>query len=89
MDDDYFDIDNLPQEVNCVNGDSNYVCIYCSEEDFFEYLEWYASLTDDTTIARNNPEFYASNDKFYIKEVFIEEDDYDSCGFWYYKLVKK
>lgn len=85
-DDDYFDPDNLPQTVNCVNSDYNYVSIYCSAEYFFEYLEWYNALTTDTIIARENPAFYASNDIFYIKEVYIDEED---TGYWYYKLVKK
>ena len=85
MDDDYFDIDNLPQLVNCANGDS-VVSIYCSEKDFFEYLEWYNALTYDTIIARDNPAFYASNDKFYIKEVYLDEEGY---GYWFYKLVRK
>jgi hypothetical protein len=84
-DDDYFDLDNLPQTVNCVNGDS-VVCIYCSAKYFFEYLEWYNALTYDTITARDNPAFYASNDKFYIKEVYLDEED---TGYWYYKLVKK
>ena len=86
MDDDYFDIDNLPQSNNCVSGDTNWVSIYCSEEYFFEYLEWYNALTNDTTIARDNPAFYASNDVFYIKEVYLDEED---TSYWYYKLVKK
>lgn len=79
-DDDYFDPDNLPQTVNCVSGDSNYVSIYCSEANFFEYLIWYSTLTS------KDSSFYTANDIFYITEVWIDEEE---NGYWYYKLVKK
>jgi hypothetical protein len=89
QDDDYFDMDN-PQQmsntVNCASSDENLVCLYCSEEIFFEYLEWYNALTNDEVIARDNPEFYAPSDKFYIKEQWVGDVD---NGYWYYKLVKK
>ena len=80
-DDDIFDIDNLPQQpITCVSSDTQYVKIFCSEEYFFEYLNWYSQYN------RTNDEFFAANDTFYIKEVYLDEEGY---GYWYYKLVKK
>ena len=78
-DDDYFDIDNLPQMVNCVNGDS-VVCIYCSEEIFYEYMKWYSDIN------RTREEFFSANEDYYIKEVWCGDVD---NGYWYYSLNKK
>ena len=77
MDDDYFDYENLPQNVNCVNSDSNYVQIYCSEKDFFVYLEWYSQLCNKMD------EFFAASDTFAIKEQYIIDSE-----IYYYKLIR-
>ena len=77
IDDDYFDRDNLPQNINCVNSDSNYVQIYCSEELFFKYLEWYSQLCNKMD------EFFAASDTFAIKEQYIIDSE-----IYYYKLIR-
>lgn len=82
MDDDYFDIDNLPQTINCTNGDS-VVSIYCSEKDFYEYLEWYNSIDSP---ARDQEIFYAPHETFAIKEQWVGNEE---NGYWYYKLIKR
>lgn len=79
MDDDYFDLENLPQTINCVaNTDTNYVCIYCSEEIFFDYLQWYNS-TDKNS-------FYSPHPDYYIAETWCGDN---KNSYWYYKLIKR
>lgn len=61
-DQDAFDYDNLQ-----FNGDEwygDFIIIECDKELFFEYLEWFNTVTDDKSDA-----YYDMNDNFYIKEV--------------------
>ena len=61
-DQDAFDYDNLQY-----NGDEwygNYIIIECSKDLFFEYLEWFNTVSDDKSDA-----YYDMNDWFYIREV--------------------
>ena len=78
MDEDAFDPDNIPQTVSCTQNSEPVVQIYCSEELFFEYLNWYNSLTNKDSL------FFEPSDKFFIKLAHCGNltDGYD-----YYKLI--
>ena len=77
-DSDSFDYDNLQNNGEEWYGD--YIIIECNKELFFEYLEWYHTVSDDKSDA-----YYDINDNFYIKEIVTPVDG----GFNYrYYLAK-
>ena len=78
MDDDAFDPDNIPQTVSCTQNSEPVVQIYCSEELFFEYLNWYNSLTNKDSL------FFEPSDKFFIK---LAHCGNPTDGYDYYKLI--
>lgn len=79
MDEDAFDPDNLPISTSCVsNADEPVVQIYCSEELFFEYLNWYSSLTNKDSA------FFEPSDKYFIK---LDHVGNPTDGYDYYKLI--
>ena len=81
-DDDIFDYDNLPKTLTCCPDDEEikYITIFCSEEIFFDYLNWYSSID------RHHEEFYAASDKYVIVEEWFENED---TGYFYFKLKEK
>ena len=66
-DSDTFDYDNLQDDGEEWYGD--YIIIECNKELFFEYLEWYHTVSDDKSDA-----YYEINDNFYIKEIITPVD---------------
>ena len=80
MDADAFDPDNLPISTSCasINADEPVVQIYCSEELFFEYLNWYNSLTNKDSA------FFEPSDKYFIKLAHVGNP---TEGYDYYKLI--
>ena len=77
-DSDTFDYDNLQNDGEEWYGD--YIVIECNKELFFEYLEWYHTVSDNKSDA-----YYDINDNFYIKEIVTPVDG----GFNYrYYLAK-
>lgn len=64
QDDDAFDMDRLAEEDEAYKY-YHYIVIECTQETFFDYLQWYASLqTRDVTDAE-----YDNNHNYYIEEV--------------------
>lgn len=59
-DDDSFDYDNIYPE----DWSMPYISIECSQDDFFSYLQWYATINDSMSDAE-----YESNNNYYIREV--------------------
>ena len=78
MDEDAFDPDNIPQTVSCTQNSEPVVQIYCSEELFFEYLNWYNSLTNKDSA------FFEPSDKYFIKLAHVGNP---TEGYDYYKLI--
>ena len=66
-DPDALDPDNM--EYDGID-DYYYIQIFCDSADFFDYLHWYLSITDE------NDEFYLPSTKYYIEPYKIDDDYY-------------